>query len=131
MFEAIEIKHSIFLISVGAVFGSLARIKILDYSELIFKKRYVGLLVVNLSATFALAIISSFFLKADLEPHLNSFWLMISVGFLSSLSTFSSFILDLLYRFLDDHWKEFFSITCISLFSGLTLALVGFKLVYN
>jgi CrcB protein len=52
-------------------------------------------------------------------------FLFACVGFLGSLSTFSTFIIDLIKTFLDKKLKLCFGLAFFSVFAGLLLALLG------
>tara|TARA_Y100001968_G_C19223336_1_gene650836 strand:- start:490 stop:885 length:396 start_codon:yes stop_codon:yes gene_type:complete len=128
MFKFIENWNSFYLVFFGSITGAFFRIKIIEYSFLISKKKKLGLLIVNFLATFVFGYNFSFFIHNILNDDNNSLQLFFVIGFLGSFSSFSSFILELLPIALKEKWREFFGLIFINLFGGLLLAYLGFKI---
>ena len=117
----------LFLISLGAIFGSYLRIKITFLSESLLSKRYFGTLIANLIATFLLSFILTLNLQRDIFNHSLSLFLMLSVGFLGSLSTFSTLIVELMNNVFYQKWKELSMLFLLSCGGGLLAAFLGFS----
>ncbi len=109
----------ILFISLGSVCGSWLRIKIVSC----FQTKSWGNFLVN--------IFASFFLGALIA--LNSYqtyqYLLIAVGLLGSMSTFSGFIYDLMCSLKSRKYCEFMYISTVSIFGGIFAATLGFNLV--
>ena len=129
MFELIEVCRSIFLLSIGAIFGSWARMHLTSSFALIFSSKYWATCSVNIASAFFLGLFLSFQSHSGLNfSDNNSLSIFVCVGFLGSLSTFSTFIIDLLNILLNQRWKQFLSLSLCSLFGGLIAAFVGLSL---
>tara|TARA_Y100001968_G_C19062492_1_gene574438 strand:+ start:128 stop:514 length:387 start_codon:yes stop_codon:yes gene_type:complete len=125
MLKIFENANYLFLVSTGSILGVISRLLILDYFELRFNRKELGLVIINLLATFIFGFTFSIFFENGL---INSLWLIFFVGFLGSFSTFSSFILDLLSQSLQNKWRELFLILSVNILGGVLLAFLGFKL---
>ena len=121
--------HFCFLVAVGAISGSVLRFSLLDYFSSVLPYKYWGTLIVNVVATFFLGF------RLGLHSHLvtdsinsSPLILLFGVGFLGSLSTFSTFILELIDILLSYKFRQFFFLSLASLFGGLCAALAGLLL---
>tara|TARA_Y100001968_G_scaffold87413_1_gene78384 strand:+ start:3683 stop:4069 length:387 start_codon:yes stop_codon:yes gene_type:complete len=128
MASFLEGSNSVLLVSLGAVIGAYLRVEFLKYSELIFKRKYSGVIVINLIATFFLGFTISFFDYLELNNSDKPLWLFLCVGFLGSFSTFSTFIGNLFSSLIERNFRDFSIILIISLFGGLFFAYLGFIL---
>lgn len=117
-----------FLVSLGAVIGACLRSESLDYLEYLFKKRYFGTALVNSIATLFLVISTSYFSNPAILNDFQSFWLFFCVGFLGSLSTFSTFILDLFSLMRYGKLKDFFLLLFTSISGAIFFAYLGLYL---
>ncbi len=119
--------YSILLITIGAISGAWVRWKITENIQNTYLKSW---------STFSVNIISTFFLglllsllgrieSADVKINLS---LLIGLGFLGSLSTFSTFIMDLLETMFNQKWKQSILLLLSSIFGGLLMASLGYKL---
>ena len=130
MFALLEGFKSFFLLSIGAIAGCWIRMHLTSFFGSIFSAKYWGTLLVNIFATFFLGLFialqshSGFTSVSDTSP----LFIFICVGFLGSLSTFSTFILELLDILLDRRWKVFLPLSLCSLFGGFLAALAGLTL---
>ena len=122
--------RSFFLLSIGAILGSWTRMYCTNMFGLILSAKYWATFVVNITASFFLGLLIALQSHSNLH-FLNSsspLYIFICVGFLGSLSTFSTFISDLLNAFIDKHWRRFLSLSFCSLFGGLMAAFAGLAL---
>tara|TARA_Y100001968_G_C19300096_1_gene688596 strand:- start:172 stop:573 length:402 start_codon:yes stop_codon:yes gene_type:complete len=128
MSKVIQSFNSLAFLSIGAILGTYFRVKISDFINLFFSKKYLGTLVVNNLATFLFAFLIS--LKLNNSIFYNSEYILIAIyaGFLSSLSTFSTFIIELLESFLSQQWSQFYSIFLYSIFGAILAGFIGYKL---
>ena len=128
MSKLISNSNFFIFVLVGAIFGSYLRLQISYLSESFFSSKYLASLAPNYLATFLLALLFTLNLKnAGLDTN-QSLLMAISLGFLGSLSTFSSFVMDLLSSFFDKQWKDCFLLFFLSLVGGISLAYFGYKL---
>jgi len=118
----------VFFVVIGSILGSLFRYKLINFFGVTFQKKYWGTCFVNILSSFFLGFLFSFTDKSvDLNQYL---WLtlFLSVGFLGSLSTFSTYILDLFKILQNKNLIEFFRLTFYSIFGGLLFILFGYWL---
>jgi len=116
------------LVSLGAVIGACIRMHFVSYLGATFPRKYFGTFVVNTSATFGLGLVLSLSSQAGLPNNSSPLLLLVCVGFLGSLSTFSAFVLELLDTFFERRWQEGFLLAVISLLGGLMAAALGYGL---
>ena len=127
MYESIEKSHPFLLIGSGTILGSWLRMYITNYFRYHHSSSYFGTVLVNISSAFLLG----FFFAVHSQLIDNSLnvksplFLFACVGFLGSLSTFSTFIIDLIKTFLEKKLKLCFGLAFFSVFAGLLLALLG------
>ena len=121
--------RDILLVSLGAVFGSSLRFKIYTKLEELNLKKYFIILIINTFASFCLGLFVSIIPRIsdlDLAYHLMLFC---SIGFLGSLSTFSSFVYDLFDLFVQFKFLIALNLFLLSLASGIIALGFGFILV--
>ncbi len=94
MLEPNEIIKSFFLVSTGALFGVNFRLLIYQkLGELSIKKEF-RILFINSCSSFLLGLFYSILLKIKDLSYSYQLILLFSVGFLGSMSTFSTFVFD-------------------------------------
>jgi CrcB protein len=81
------------LVALGAVPGAWLRFRIVNHLEPLLPRRHWGTFGVNVIACFALGLLSA--LHARCAPSDNRLMLLLGTGFLGGLSTFSTFIAEL------------------------------------
>ena len=104
------------------------RMYLINYCNFRFSSRYFGTFFVNISASFALGFVYANQKLSDIDLLKNNspVFILICVGFLGSLSTFSTFIIDLLNTVLDRNVKSFFLLALFSIIGGLFAVFLGF-----
>ena len=129
MYELLVTLKPFFLVGIGAITGSWMRLHLTNYFGSIFTAKCWGTCVVNIAATFLLGFVGAIHNHSfESVEHINNnspLILLLSVGFLGSLSTFSTFTSDLRNTLLDKNYKLFFSLTFLSIFGGLSAAFLG------
>ena len=90
----------ILLVSVGAILGANIRFKIHNKLEKINLSKDFIILIINTFASFCLGLFLSLEEQLRALTYYYQLVLFFSIGFLGSLSTFSSFIYDLFELFL-------------------------------
>ena len=81
------------LVGLGAIPGSWLRLKAVNYFEPMVPKKHWGTFTVNVVACFGLGLVMALDQRCNANPRLA---LLIGVGFFGSLSTFSTFAVELL-----------------------------------
>ena len=81
------------LVGVGAIPGAWLRLKMVNHFEPMVPKKHWGTFVVNVVACFGLGLVLARDQRCIANPSLA---LLIGVGFFGSLSTFSTFAVELL-----------------------------------
>tara|TARA_Y100001970_G_C14056842_1_gene762041 strand:- start:21 stop:401 length:381 start_codon:yes stop_codon:yes gene_type:complete len=121
------IEFSILSIAIGGGFGSVARYIIAKEMESLMGDFLpYGTLVVNVVGSFALGWIATFFID---RPEINnSLRLGLTVGFLGSFTTFSTFSLESLSLMLEGEiWRAFINISANAIVC-LGMCYLGLKL---
>ena len=122
--------NSLILVAIGSVCGACLRLQILNYLESIFARNYINIAIVNFLATFLLGASLPFFFQVNITNYSYSYslWLIFSIGFLGALSTFSSFIIELVLKIKEKQWIELLFIIILSLVGAIIFASFGFNL---
>ena len=81
------------LVGIGAIPGAWLRLKMVNHFEPMVPKKHWGTFVVNVVACFGLGLVLALHQRCIANPSLA---LLIGVGFFGSLSTFSTFAVELL-----------------------------------
>ncbi len=127
MSEFLLVCINFFLVSFGAILGSSLRWRLLKNFELILHDSFLGIFIVNNIAIFFLGLLLGFFDRYKFDVDSNSLFLFLSIGFLGSLSTFSSFIMELLELIRYKDWKKFLLYSSLSVSVGLFIAFIGYE----
>ena len=118
----------LFLVSIGSILGSWVRFNATRFFQLTLGKNSWGTMIVNISASFGLGFLVAIDPLPFSEKGLESLHLLLGIGFLGSMSTFSSFVFDLMEEFFHFHYKNSFMILTFSLIGGLFAAGIGYKI---
>ena len=81
------------LVGLGAIPGAWLRLKTVNHFEPMVPKKHWGTFVVNVIACFGLGLVLALVQSCSANPRLA---LLIGVGFFGSLSTFSTFAVEML-----------------------------------
>ena len=113
------------LVGFGAIPGAWLRLKTVNHFEPMVPKKHWGTFAVNVIACFGLGLVLALVQSCSANPRLA---LLIGVGFFGSLSTFSTFAVELL-----NEWRAgrpFWSLVLalVSIASGLCAAGAGYGL---
>ena len=85
--------HEALLVGIGALPGAWLRLKLVNHFEPMVPKKHWGTFAVNVIACFGLGLVLALVQNCSANPRLA---LLIGVGFFGSLSTFSTFAVELL-----------------------------------
>ena len=118
------------LVGIGAIPGAWLRLRIVNHFEPMVPRKHWGTFAVNLVAAFALGLVLGL---QNNDPcttaqGLSGLTLLIAVGFLGSLSTFSTFAVELLNTLKQRNWRESLLLSVGSILGGLVAAGLGYGL---
>ena len=117
------------LVSVGAVPGAWLRLILVNRWSPIVPRKHWGTFAVNVIACFALGLVLSL-LEAGPQDAETPLVLLIAVGFFGSLSTFSTFVLELLAECQARRPATAAFLALVSVVVGLMAAAAGYGLGY-
>ena len=128
IFVIFDSLKDIFLVSFGAFLG--ANIRFIMYEK--FKKINLindfSILIINTFASFCMGVFLSFLPRINSYEVSHQLVLFFSIGFLGSLSTFSTFVYDLCYVFRKFSFCSALKLFLISIFLGIIFLAFGFFL---
>ena len=118
------------LVGIGAIPGAWLRLRIVNHFEPMVPRKHWGTFAVNLVAAFALGLVLGL---QNNDPRttdqgLSGLTLLIAVGFFGSLSTFSTFAVELLNTLKQRNWRESLLLSVGSILGGLVAAGLGYGL---
>ena len=120
------------LVAIGAVPGAWLRLRVVNHFEPVVPHKHWGTFVVNVSAAFFLGLFSGLHalqLKACSGVDGTApMMLLVGVGFFGSLSTFSTFVVELLNTLQSRQFLQFVGLMVFSLVIGLLAAAAGYQL---
>ena len=120
------------LVALGAVPGAWLRLRVVNHFEPVVPHKHWGTFVVNVSAAFFLGLFSGLHalqLKAcSGAVGTAPMMLLVGVGFFGSLSTFSTFVVELLNTLQSRQFLQFVGLMVFSLVIGLLAAAAGYQL---
>ena len=118
----------ILFISFGAILGANTRFRISNKLESINLSKDLYALLINTFASFSLGFFLSIIEKFSSFTYSSQIFLFFSIGFLGSLSTFSSFVYDLFDLCLQLKFLRAINLLIISLSLGVLSYVFGFLL---
>ena len=113
------------LVGLGAIPGAWLRLKTVNHFEPMLPKKHWGTLVVNVIACFGLGLVVALVQSCSANPRLA---LLIGVGFFGSLSTFSTFAVELLNELRAGRPFVAVVLAMASIAAGLFAAAAGYGL---
>ena len=116
----------ILLVSSGAILGANTRFLIYKKLEKQKISKDFLILIINTFASFCFGFFIAILAKITSSGLSNQLILFFSIGFLGSLSTFSSFIYDLFNLFLQLNFFRALKISFISIILGVMALALGF-----
>ena len=130
MAEPLLLPGQALLVGLGTIPGAWLRLRIVNHFEPIVPRKHWGTFTVNLIAAFALGLVLGLQTSGRCASPAGSspLMLLIAVGFFGSLSTFSTFAVELLTTLQRRHWGEALLLTLGSILGGLLVAGLGYGL---
>ena len=120
------------LVALGAVPGAWLRLRVVNHFEPVVPHKHWGTFLVNVSAAFFLGLFSGLHalqLKACTGVDGTApLMLLVGVGFFGSLSTFSTFVVELLNTLQSRQFLQFVGLLVFSVVIGLLAAAGGYQL---
>ena len=117
--------QDILLVSFGALLGVNIRFVIYQEFEKLNIRKYYSILVINTLASFFLGLFLSILTRINSYDFSYQLGLFVSIGFVGSLSTFSTFVYDLFDFFLQYKFFRALKLFVLSLSLGLTALAFG------
>lgn len=118
------------MVGLGAIPGAWLRLRVVNHFEPMVPRKHWGTFAVNLVAAFALGLVLGLERagRCDQSTPASALILLIGTGFFGSLSTFSTFAVEVLVTLRDRRWGEAVLLTAGSVIAGLLVAAAGFSL---
>lgn len=118
------------LVGLGAIPGAWLRLRVVNHFEPMVPRKHWGTFIINLAAAFALGLVLGLQTSGRCDPPAatSSLLLLIGVGFFGSLSTFSTFAVEVLVTLRERQWSEALWLTAGSVLAGLLVAAGGYGL---
>ena len=115
----------VLLVGLGAIPGAWLRLKAVNHFEPMVPKKHWGTFLVNVIASFALGLVLALHESCTASRGVA---LLVGVGFFGSLSTFSTFAVELLNELRAGHVLAAAVLALISILAGVLAAAAGFGL---
>ena len=118
------------LVGIGAIPGAWLRLRIVNHFEPMVPRKHCVFFVVILVGAFVLCLVFGLNINVPCtSAHgLSGLTLLIAVGFFGSLSTFSTFAVELLNTLKQRNWRESLLLSVGSILGGLVAAGLGYGL---
>ncbi|KZR84328.1 putative fluoride ion transporter CrcB [Synechococcus sp. MIT S9509] len=118
------------MVGLGAIPGAWLRLRVVNHFEPLVPRKHWGTFVVNLVAAFALGLVLGLERTGRCvnSAGATSLILLVGTGFFGSLSTFSTFAVEVLDTLRERRWGEAVLLTAGSVIAGLLVAAAGFSL---
>ena len=113
------------LVGIGAIPGAWLRLKAVNHFEPMVPKKHWGTFAVNVIACFGLGLVLALVQSCSANPRLA---LLIGVGFFGSLSTFSTFAVELLNELRAGRPFVAVVLAMASIAAGICAAAAGYGL---
>ena len=118
------------MVGIGAIPGAWLRLRLVNHFEPMVPLKHWGTFAVNLVAAFGLGLVLGLQLNdpCSTSKGVSALTLLIAVGFFGSLSTFSTFAVEVLNTLKQRNWLEFLLLSMGSIVGGLIAAGLGYGL---
>jgi len=130
MAELLPFPWQAVLVGLGAIPGAWLRLRVVNHFEPVVPRKHWGTVAVNLVAAFGLGLVLGLNRGEPADPVSGSYGLtlLIGIGFFGSLSTFSTFAVELIHCLRAQQWLEAVVLAFGSILGGLLLAAAGYAL---
>tara|TARA_A100001037_G_scaffold303436_1_gene337445 strand:- start:247 stop:642 length:396 start_codon:yes stop_codon:yes gene_type:complete len=113
------------LVAIGAVPGAWLRLRVVNHLAPMVPRKHWGTFTVNMVAAFALGLVLALQAKYSPVSGASPLILLIGVGFFGSLSTFSTFAVEVLNTLREHRWSEALVLAVGSILGGLLAVAAG------
>ena len=113
------------LVALGAIPGAWLRLRLVNHLQPMLSRKHWGTFVVNVTACFFLGLVLA--MVESCGP-MTGLALLTGVGFLGSLSTFSTFVMEVLHELQAGQVLLALMLMIASLLMGLFAAAIGYGL---
>jgi CrcB protein len=114
--------RDVLLVSIGAIPGAWLRFRLVNHFEPLVPRKHWATFGVNITACFALGLIAALAGRCGPDQQIT---LLLSTGFLGSLSTFSTFIAELLQAWMAGLRRQTVWLMLGSVLTGLLAVAAG------
>ncbi|MCP9801841.1 CrcB family protein [Synechococcus sp. RedBA-s] len=115
--------HDVLLVALGAVPGAWLRLRLINHFEPMLPRRHWGTFGVNVTAAFALGLLVALERRCGLGG--SGLMLLLATGFLGSLSTFSTLMVEVLQVVRQGQPGEAVQLAAASVLAGLLAVQLG------
>ncbi|MED5264418.1 MAG: CrcB family protein [Cyanobacteriota bacterium] len=113
------------LVAIGAVPGAWLRLRVVNHLAPMVPRKHWGTFAVNMVAAFALGLVLALQAKYAPVSGVSPLILLLGVGFFGSLSTFSTFVVEVLNTLREHRWSEALVLAVGSILGGLLAVAAG------
>jgi len=113
------------LVALGAIPGAWLRLRLVNHLQPMLPRKHWGTFVVNVTACFSLGLVLA---QVERCGPITGLSLLIGVGFLGSLSTFSTFVMEIFNELRAGEALLALILMFASLLMGLVAAAAGYEL---
>ena len=130
MADALLFTRQVALVGLGAIPGAWLRLRVVNHYEPMVPRKHWGTFAVNLIAAFGLGLVAGLTVSGKCQPDTATapLLLLIATGFFGSLSTFSTFAVELLNELRAGQVLTAFVLTVASIGAGLLASAFGYGL---
>jgi CrcB protein len=115
------------LVALGAIPGAWLRFRVVEHLSPMLPRRHWATLGVNVAASFSLGLLVAL-IRPGADRHDQALLLLLATGFCGSLSTFSTWIVELLQELRSGFWPGALRLALASLGLGLGALLIGLQI---
>ncbi len=119
--------QSFLIVAIGAAPGAILRMHLRLKLTQFKKSSFDGIHIVNIISTFLLGFTIAIHRKTIIDPVSQNLYLLICVGFLGSLSSFSSIVYESFLYILENKW----SVCLVTIFLSISLGMIALLFGYH
>ena len=121
---------SLFIVGIGSFIGGTLRYLLSSWMKNICTQSFPwATLTVNLLGCFVIGMIYALFCRYNTTS--NPWCLLLTTGLCGGFTTFSTFANESLQMLQNGHWGGFIAYVSISVIAGISLAALGYWVVYR